>query len=256
MPPSPVPGAPIWVELFTPDTDSAQAFYGELFGWTADAGDPERGGYIMFRHDGEPIAGCMRNDGTSGGPNAWSVYLDSDNAADTAAMAEANGGQAVVEPMQVGALGHMAFVADPSGAMVGVWQPLEHRGISARGGVGAPVWFELHTSDYAAAVPFYENVFGWTTYTVSDTPEFRYTTLGQDDHALAGVMDASGFLGDQPSHWSFYVEVDDADASAARAGELGGAVVMAPEDTPYGRLATLTDPSGVAFKILGPNIAD
>ncbi|MEJ7832706.1 MAG: VOC family protein [Nocardioides sp.] len=256
MPASTVPGAPIWVELFTPDTDGAQEFYGELFGWTADVSGPEYGGYVMFRHDGEPVAGCMCNDGTSGGPNTWSVYLESNNAADTVEMAKANGGQAIVESMQVGDMGHMAVVADPSGAMVGIWQPLELRGISARGEVGAPAWFELHTSDYAAALAFYKNVFGWHTHTVSDTPDFRYTTLGQDDGALAGVMDASGFLGDQPSHWSFYVEVDDADASAARTGERGGAVVTAPEDTPYGRLATLTDPCGVAFKIMGPNVSD
>ena len=49
----------------------------------------------------------------------------------------------LVEPMQVGDQGHMAFLADPAGATVGVWQPREHQGFAAaRGAVGAPTWFE------------------------------------------------------------------------------------------------------------------
>ena len=83
---------------------------------------------------------------------------------------------------------------------------------------------------------------------MSDTPEFRYTTLGKDEHALAGIMAADG-----PSHWNFYIEVADTDAAVARAVELGGTEVEAPEDTPYGRLATIADPSGVPFKVMGPN---
>ena len=59
---------------------------------------------------------------------------------------------------------------------------------------GAPVWHELHTKDYDKAVKFYQDVFGWDTAVLSDTPEFRYTTLGAGDAAKAGILDASGFL--------------------------------------------------------------
>ena len=52
------PGTPSWVDLGTSDTDAARAFYGELFGWTADEPGPveETGGYAMFRNDGRPAA--------------------------------------------------------------------------------------------------------------------------------------------------------------------------------------------------------
>jgi hypothetical protein len=245
-----VPGEPNWIELFTPDPDGAKAFYGELFGWTTEETGPEYGGYRLFHHNGAPIAGCMKNDGQ--GVSAWTVYLESDDAAGTVEKAKAHGAQVIVDAMQVGTLGHMAVVADPSGAAVGIWQPLDHRGISVRGEVGAPSWFELLSHGYDAVIPFYEEVFGWSTSTMSDTPEFRYTTLGKDESALAGVMDGSGFLGDTPSHWHFYVEVADTDATLAKAKELGGTEVTAADDTPYGRLATIADPSGVPFLVMGP----
>ena len=70
----------------------------------------------------------------------------------------------------------------------------------------------------------------------SDTPEFRYTTLGEGDEQLAGIMDASAFLPEGvPAHWSVYFGVDDADAALAKIVDLGGSIVMAAEDTPYGR---------------------
>ncbi|MFC6345241.1 VOC family protein, partial [Nocardioides hankookensis] len=187
------PGRPIWIELFTHDPDTAIAFYGELLGWTVVDPGPEFGGYQLFQRDGAPVAGLMGN--PEDAPGTWTVYLESNNAADTADMARANGGEVVAEPMAVGELGTMAVVTDPGGALVGIWEPGEHPGFAARGEVGAPGWFEVLSDDYDAAVPFYEAVFGWDTHTMSDTADFRYTTLGKDEHAVAGIMAAAG-----PSH--------------------------------------------------------
>ncbi|MGH4004615.1 MAG: VOC family protein, partial [Pseudonocardiaceae bacterium] len=170
--------------------------------------------------------------------------------------AVANGGQVHVAAMDVGDLGTMAIISDPGGAGIGVWQPGRHRGFGVLGEPGAPSWFELHTRDYQAAVPFYRNVFGWDTHVVSDTPEFHYTTLSHGESWLAGIMDASGFLPDGvPAHWSVYFGVDDTDAALAKIVDLGGSIVTAAEDTPYGRLAAAADPTGAQFKLVGPNVA-
>jgi predicted enzyme related to lactoylglutathione lyase len=244
--PDEMPGRPIWIELYTGDTDAAKAFYGGLFGWTLQESGPEFGNYALFLRDGAPVAGLMRN--TEEAPDAWSVYLESNNAEDTVAMAVANGGQVLLHAMAVGDLGQMAVVTDPAGAAVGIWQPGEHAGFAARGEVNAPGWFEVLSNGYDAVVPFYENVFGWDTHTMSDSPDFRYTTLGKDEHALAGIMAADG-----PSHWSAYLAVGDTDDAVARAVALAGSVVDAAVDTPYGRLATIADPGGVPFKVMGPN---
>ena len=162
----------------------------------------------------------------------------------------------VVGAMDVGDLGTMAVVTDPAGAAIGIWQPGLHQGFGIFGEAGAPSWFELHTSGYETAVAFYRDVFRWDTHVVSDTPEFRYTTLADGESWLAGIMDASGFLPDGvPSHWSVYFGVDDTDAALAKTVELGGSVVVPAEDTPYGRLATATDPTGAQFKLVAPNEA-
>ena len=253
MTPSPAfPGAPCWIELFTSDPATAHAFYGGLFGWTAEEAGEEYGGYVNYAKDGRRVAGCMKNDGQSGMPDAWSVYLATDDAAKAAEAAAGHGGQVVVAPMDVMELGTMAFVTDPGQAAVGVWQAGTHSGFEVSAEPGTPGWFELHTRDYEAAVAFYRDVFGWDTHVAADEPGFRYTTLGEGDAAVAGVMDATAFLPEGvPAHWSVYFVVEDVDATLARAVEMGGKVTQPPEDTPYGRLAQAADPTGALFKLMG-----
>jgi predicted enzyme related to lactoylglutathione lyase len=105
-------------------------------------------------------------------------------------------------------------------------------------------------------VNFYRTVFAWDTYVAGDTDEFRYTTLGQGEGQLAGIMDASAFLPPGvPAHWSVYFGTDDADAALAKTVELGGSIVQPAEDTPYGRIATALDATGAQFKLIAPNAA-
>jgi predicted enzyme related to lactoylglutathione lyase len=248
---APTPGAPCWADLFTSDTTKAEDFYGGLFGWTAASAGEEYGGYINFSLNGQMVAGGMRNDRSTGTPDAWSVYLSTDDAASTAAAVTAHGGAVVVPAMQVMDLGSMAVFTDAGGAAIGAWQAGTHKGFGVRDAPGAPAWFELHTRDYARMVQFYRDVFHWDTHVTGDTDEFRYTTLGQGEARKAGIMDVSRFPADLfPVAWSVYFEVEDADATAAKATKLGGTVLQAPEDTPYGRLATLADPTGARFKIV------
>ena len=79
------------------------------------------------------------------------------------------------------------------------------------------------------------------------------TTFGVDEQARARIMDAAAMLPDEvPSHWEVYFGVADINASSARVVALGGAVVMAAEDAPYGRLATFTDSTGALFRLIQP----
>ena len=246
-------GEPCYIELFTADPDAAAAFYGPLFGWTAGEASEEFGGYRMFLKDGVPLAGLMANDGTSGSPDVWSVYLTTNDTRATVERASTAGATVLVEPMQIGDLGTMAMLLDPAGAAVGAWQPDTFTGTGLRGEVGAPGWFETLSTDYPRSVAFYRDVFGWEVSTMSDTPEFRYSTLGRDEAARAGIMDATAFLGDQPSRWQFYVQVADTDATVEQALAAGATSVLPVDDTPYGRLALLRDPAGVLFTVMGPN---
>jgi predicted enzyme related to lactoylglutathione lyase len=244
-------GAPCWVDVFTSDPDKTRAFYGQLFGWTSKAAGDEYGGYINFQKDGILVAGGVPNDGTSGTPDVWSVYLATEDAKATVDAAVAHGSQVIVPALDVGELGTMAVVTDPGGAAIGAWKPGLHKGFGVLGEPGTPSWFELHTRDHAASVDFYRDVFKWDTHVVGDTDEFRYTTLGEGEGQLAGIMDATAFLPEGvPAHWSVYFGVDDTDKTLAQIVELGGSIVLPAEDTPYGRLAQAADPTGALFKLV------
>jgi uncharacterized protein len=247
-------GAPCWTDLWTSDVEGSRAFYSELFGWEAQEPSEEFGGYFMWHRDGVPVAGGMGPMGPDMPPpsNAWNVYFSTDDINKAVEVAEGEGATIAVPPMPVADLGFQTVMDDPTGAHVGLWQPGTFPGFTVLEEPGAPSWFELHTRDHARAMSFYRTVLGWDTVAVGDTDEFRYHVLhdGPTDQDLAGVMDASAFLPEGvPSHWSVYWHVVDARATQARVVELGGAVVTEAEDTPYGVLASVTDPSGAVFKL-------
>jgi uncharacterized protein len=244
-------GAPCWVDLMTSDVDRARDFYSQLFGWEAQEPSEEFGGYFTFSKDGVPVAGGMPTMPDAGMPDVWSIYLVTDDARKTVEAVKANGGQVVADAMDVQDLGTMAVVTDSGGAAIGMWQPGLHKGFGILGQPGASSWWELLTRDYDGAVAFYQTVFGWNTRAHEDSSDFRYTMAVDGEQPLAGIMDASGFLPEGvPNHWSVYFGVDDADATLAQATALGGSVVRPAEDTPYGRMATLADPTGAQFKIV------
>ena len=100
-------------------------------------------------------------------------------------------------------------------------------------------------------------MFGWELELVGDTDEFRYATArvpGHDDQ-VAGVMDASSFLPDGVSaRWAVYWEVADAGVVGRPGADPGGSIVDAAQDTPYGRIATASDPAGAVFRLrTGPH---
>ncbi len=249
-------GAPCWADLWTSDVDGSRTFYCDLFGWEAQEPSSAFGGYFMFTRDGAPIAGGMGDMGDLAADDTWKVYLSTEDIAGAASVMVALGASVLSGPVTVADLGQNMVFSDPGGARLGAWQPDTFSGFGARGGPGAPSWFELFTRDYAGALDFYRTVFAWRTSVEGDSDEFRYSTLrdpADHDLRLAGVMDASAFLPqDVPAHWSIYWDVDDTDASVARVRELGGALLDGPTGTPFGRMATVADPSGAVFKLRTP----
>ncbi|GAA1864662.1 VOC family protein [Myceligenerans crystallogenes] len=246
-------GAPIWIDLNTPDVPAAVSFYGELFGWEHTEGSAEFGGYGTFTKNGAAIAGSMPLQSPEQ-PAMWGVYLKTSDVDAALARATAAGATALFPVHPVGDLGRFTFVIDPAGAGVGFWEAARHTGTELVMEAGAPAWYELMAKDYDASVAFYTEAALWDAHVMMDTPEMRYTTLGKDRDAVAGIYDAAATLpAEAPGTWRVYFGSDDVDASFERVKTLGGAVAEEPRDSPYGRWGTAVDPAGVPFNIIGVN---
>jgi uncharacterized protein len=242
------PGTHAWVDLSTPDDAAAAAFYSALFGWELAAPRrPEFGGYRNFHDGGRLIAGLN----PMGEHAAWTSYVAVADADATVETISAAGGRALFAPMDVADLGRMAICADPAGAVFGLWQPREMRGADK---VREPVsmsWNELRSRGLAEAAGCYSAAFGWDAQ-ATEMGDVSYTTFSLGGTPVAGALQLPADVpAEVPSHWLTYFSVVDADATAARAAELGAQTHHEPTDIPgVGRFAVFTDPQGAAFGVL------
>jgi predicted enzyme related to lactoylglutathione lyase len=254
-----IPGAPVWVDLVSPDVEAAAGFYRDLFGWSFWGGGPETGGWGKFQLQGAPGDGAVAAAGPlhDAAPSpAWTLYFGTADAAATVKAVERAGGAVTYASLGEAYPGPRAGFTDPAGASFSVWQLGDGVGLDAVTVPGSLCWTELQTTDPAAATAFYRSALGWETEDVPMGGE-PYTLLrpagsGPEAH-LGGIMGLSqDMLGTgRAPRWQPYFEVTDCDAVAAVAAERGGAVVMPPEDVEMaGRLAALSDPFGAQFSVL------
>ena len=237
------PGTPCWADVSSDDPAAAAAFYSALFGWEAME-MPDSGGYTMFFQDGKTVGAAGRNQ--SGDSAMWSTYIATDDADATAAKIVEAGGAVIVEPMDVMDAGRMVFATDPQGVVFGVWQPGNHTGAQLVNEPCAYTWAELNTTDIDAAQAFYSTVFGWEPEEMPGGDDFHYVMQKVEGRVVGGMM----AIGEMPPCWGVYIAVEDADAAIAKAGELGGSTLRPATDTPYGRMALLSDPDGAVFSVI------
>jgi len=116
---------------------------------------------------------------------------------------------------------------------------------------GRFVWYELMTTDLAAAQAFYTKVVGWTAQDAG-MPDMTYILLNAGQTQVGGLMtlpETARAAGARPA-WMGYVAVDDVDASTAKAKQLGGAVHVPPTDIPnIGRFSMIADPQQAAINL-------
>jgi predicted enzyme related to lactoylglutathione lyase len=263
-----IPGVPCWVDCTQPDPAAAAAFYGELFGWALEDVMPPGAPvpYYMARIRGEDVAGIAgtAEDAPAGGA-VWNTYVWVTDAEETAGRVRAAGGTVVAEPSDVGDWGRMAVFADPAGAGFRAWQPLSHRGATVVNEHGAVNFNDLRTTDVDGAAAFYGAVFGWEVIPVGDghawalpaygdflearTPGMRenMARMGAPERFEEVVATLSRADEGEAPAWGVAFGIDDADAVAARATELGGELITPPFDAPWVRSTVLADPAGAAF---------
>ncbi|MCF6521525.1 VOC family protein [Streptomyces sp. JJ36] len=249
----PVLGAPCWVELGTTDLSGAGAFYGALFGWTAEQDpSPEAGGYTMLLLGRDPVA-AMTPLYQEGQPVAWTMSV---SVADCDAVAERvlhHGGTVMVGPMDIFDLGRFAVVTDPQGAVFQLWQPRTFQGAARMNETGTLCWVELAARDPEAARDFYTAALSWGAHGGTGAGDYLQWAIDGRDFGGMLAMDPERFPADAPQHWTVYFAVDDVDATLVRARELGGRQGFAATDLPgTGRVAGLVDPQGAAFAVFTP----
>jgi predicted enzyme related to lactoylglutathione lyase len=244
------PGLPCWADLSTTSAEESAEFYAGLFGWEVreGRGDADQtGGYQLFVKDGRQVAGLMQ---TQEQPPSWNTYVSVSDADEVAAKVKEAGGQLVVEPMDIMDQGRMAFLADPTGAALGVWQAKEHKGAELVSEPGATAWHQLNTRDPEKAGEFYRAVFGWD-YERVDTGGADYWEWRLDGKNVGGMFRmGDDFPEELAPHWIVYFAVEDADAATENATRAGAQVRAEPFDSEAGRFAVLTDPHGAAFAVI------
>jgi predicted enzyme related to lactoylglutathione lyase len=280
-----IPGVPYWVDASEPDPAAALEFYGRLFGWEfEDVMTPssegryfiarcETRGWSLFDMSGDSRGGdvaAVRSIPEAAPPRAmWNTYVWVDSADEAASKVRDAGGGVAMAPFDFMDASRMAVFTDPEGAAFCVWEAKEHKGARVVNDPGSVNFNGLNTRDVEAARSFYGSVIGWQTLVMDGGAEM-WTLPGYGDYleryhpdlrkrwAEAGAPD--GFEDvvatinpiaedqpDTPPHWSVTFAVDDTDAAAAKATELGGKVIVPPFDAPWVRMTVIGDPQGATF---------
>jgi predicted enzyme related to lactoylglutathione lyase len=266
-----IPGVPCWVDTSQPDPEAALAFYSGLFGWELENAMPSDspGVYFVGRLGGKAVAAIGSQPDELPQVAVWNTYVSVASADETAAKVRDAGGSIAMEPFDIMDAGRMAVCLDPEGAAFCIWEAKETIGSELVNEHGTVNFNGLNTRDAEAAKAFYGAVFGWRTLELGGGVEM-WRLNGYGDHleeiqpgtrdAVENVGGPEGFadvvaalnpIGDDqpdtPAHWSVTFAVDDADAAAARAAELGGRVLAPPVDAPWVRMTVLADPQGASF---------
>src|SRR5579884_439003 len=116
---------------------------------------------------------------------------------------------------------------------------------------GTPSWVELASPDVDASAAFYRDVLGWSATEPGPPESGGYRMFQHDGRTVAGLM---GHMQEgQPTAWSTYVSVADAEETARKVKDAGGGVIVAPMDVmDIGRMAVFADPTGAVFGVWQP----
>ncbi|RKG99598.1 VOC family protein [Corallococcus sp. CA053C] len=243
-------GTLCWVDLMAWDREKAQAFYAGVFGWTYEVGGPETNHYTMARQKGHDVAALMQREKDAPSPPMWNLYFSVEDVDRTLARVKELGGREMVAAMDVMDLGRMAFCQDSTGVPFGLWQPKRFQGAGLVNEPGTMTWHEAKTRDGAKARDFYCALFGFTADKMPGE-SMDYWVLKKNGKEVCGVMQlAPPAPADVPPHWMTTFSVKNTDEAAATVARLGGKVLMAPFDSPYGRISLVADPGGAGFGII------
>src|SRR5215831_5871754 len=157
----PIPGKFVWFEHVSTDAKRAQAFYREVLGWRTE---PFPMGSVVYEmiYAADTMIGGYAAPRTDGQSSHWIAYVSVEDVDAAAKAALANGGKVVEAPAEIPGVGRSARIADPQGAELSLFKnatgdPADTPSTPS----GHWLWNELHTTDVAKALLFYDKVVGF-----------------------------------------------------------------------------------------------
>jgi predicted enzyme related to lactoylglutathione lyase len=238
----------VWHELMTTDTAGAGAFYPRIAGWKTQAWDKDTS-YTLWIGNAGPMGGVMSLGGEAAASH-WMPYIGTPDVPATVEAAKALGATVCRDCTEVSGAGTFAVLQDPQGAVFAVFTPAMPGGdVAPPQAQGDFSWHELSTTDFAAALRFYTELFGWEKGPTHDMGELGYYQIFvHGGKQIGGIFNMSP--GVTTPHWLSYVRVDDVDEATDAAKAAGGRVINGPMEVPGGDwIAQLLDPQGAVFAV-------
>ena len=248
----PLLGKVVWHDLITEDLDGVRPFYAGLFGWTFEEANTDRtANYVIARKGNIIVAGLLGREAANDGENysRWLPYISVDDVDAAVARSTAAGASVAVTARNV-AIGRVAAIIDPQGAVIGLVRSDigDPDDATTAAMPGRPVWTELLADDPQAAASFYTTLAGYQPRTI-ERRGGQYTVLASDGTDRAGIFQNPA-EGDYTPVWITVFGVDDPTAAAARAVALGGTIILpVSSDLREGTTAVIADPSGALLAL-------
>jgi uncharacterized protein len=242
-----VRGRFVWHELLTTDTAAAAAFYQRIVPWRT--GQSNMPGYSIFMSGPSQVAGLMALPAEAGNaPAHWLMYVGTADVDATCAQAQSLGARVCKSPADIPNVGRFAVLADPQGATFAVFTPGSGAppAVPAFGGFS---WHELATTDVAAALRFYGELFGWDKGVGHDMGAMGvYQLFDHGGTTVGGMCNTQG--PSTPPSWLSYVHVADSSRAVGAVKSSGGRLLHGPVEVPGGSwIALFMDPQGGAFAV-------
>lgn len=245
-----LPGKFIWADLVTDDVPAARKFYSGLFGWTFR----DLGNYTIAANDERPLAGLFQRERPKNQPDAkprWFGYISVANVERAARAVASAGGKTLAPPAKFPKRGEQAVFADAEGAMFGAMKSSAGDPPDFLAEPGDWIWIQLLSRDAAKAAAFYTKVAGYKAVGNTEVARLNDYVLTSEGYARATIRTIPANDPQVQPTWLPFVRVKSLAESVAKAGQLGGQVLIAPKaDLLSGKVAVVADPTGAAIGLL------
>ncbi len=236
------PGKFVWADLLTADAAGAGTFYGGLFGWSFE----QSGRYTMIINNGHRIAGIVEVKPKSG-KQAHALWLtamsvtDVDNAV---SFVQKEGGTVLKGPVDMENRGRGALVSDPQGAQLVLLHAVGGDPLDTTPEIGDWIWNEIWSNVPHKTSRFYKGLAGYNSIPVRK----NYEILLSEKRWRCGIRYI--FKKTYRARWVPAIRVADPVKILGKVEQLGGTVLVRPDEPPSNGDTALISDSGGALLML------